>query len=135
MNTFQEKKNFDYRLILLQILQQRRTVNSEYSLRTMAKELLLDFSHLSRLVNFKRHLSVGRAMDISEILFQNESQKNSFIQLVKLKSSSVPTESLEKYWEQFKEIMNSSVITQDPTAEISAAPIFDEAILAHNTKQ
>ena len=74
--------NLDYRNTLKEAFFERRSRNPSYSMRAYARDLGIQVSNLSLVLNRKRGMSVKAASQIADRLGMNESEKNWFCTLV-----------------------------------------------------
>ena len=86
MNTTTEQQT-TYRDLLRSKLEQRCKSNAGYSLRAFARDLRLQASQLSRVLNGKQHLSIISATVIAETLFKNKRERDFFVGLVEFETS------------------------------------------------
>lgn len=77
-----ENQQFDYRSILNEYFMIRKEMNSNYSLRSFAKDLGMPSSNLSSVINGKQGLSKESAIKIAASLRIKGPEKDKFIDLV-----------------------------------------------------
>ena len=127
-----------YQDVLKSELLVRCGTNSSYSLRAYARDLELDPSHLSRVLNNKQSLSLSSARRISEEIFKEPTEQDYFVTLVeystakKSKSKERALErliSLSQRYPRMKIAAETLNVICDwyyfPILEICALPKFD----------
>lgn len=99
----------DYRDILLEEFEIRKTINKSYSKRSFAKDLEISSGQLSDILNYKKGISKERAFKIAETLGLSVKEREAFITLVesehsRKKKDKFKAKSILKTMKQYKKL-------------------------------
>lgn len=79
-----------YRKAIQDVFNSRKKKNRKYSLRAFARDLDVNISFISRLLQSRRNLSLRMAEKFANKLFKDKKRKDAFIKLVKLELTTLP---------------------------------------------